>query len=111
MDAGQTAESNERHTKSMSLRTTIGIAILAVLGCVVGTFYYLRAREAKPAPEVVSPEPAGFRDAPPDSAKPANAAAAKPRLPAISKKVAAPVRSEEHTSELQSPCNLVCRLL
>src|SRR5205823_12285422 len=91
MDAGQTAESSERHTKSMSLRTTIGIALLAVLGCVVGTFYYLRAREAKPAPEVVSPEPAGFRDAPPDSAKPANAAAAKPRLPAISKKAAAPV--------------------
>src|SRR5256885_4828314 len=27
-----------------------------------------------------------------------------PRLPA-------PIRSEEHTSELQSPCNLVCRLL
>src|SRR2546426_6379506 len=25
--------------------------------------------------------------------------------------VAAPHRSEEHTSELQSPCNLVCRLL
>src|SRR5256885_11059510 len=25
--------------------------------------------------------------------------------------VAAGVRSEEHTSELQSPCNLVCRLL
>src|ERR1039457_1361086 len=24
---------------------------------------------------------------------------------------ARPVRSEEHTSELQSPCNLVCRLL
>src|SRR5215467_15494854 len=24
---------------------------------------------------------------------------------------AAPPRSEEHTSELQSPCNLVCRLL
>src|SRR5256885_8178754 len=24
---------------------------------------------------------------------------------------AKPVRSEEHTSELQSPCNLVCRLL
>src|SRR5256885_6178520 len=23
----------------------------------------------------------------------------------------APLRSEEHTSELQSPCNLVCRLL
>src|SRR2546426_4738683 len=25
--------------------------------------------------------------------------------------VAAQLRSEEHTSELQSPCNLVCRLL
>src|SRR2546426_8374408 len=25
--------------------------------------------------------------------------------------VIAPVKSEEHTSELQSPCNLVCRLL
>src|SRR2546426_1538758 len=24
---------------------------------------------------------------------------------------AVPIRSEEHTSELQSPCNLVCRLL
>src|SRR5256885_9843918 len=26
-------------------------------------------------------------------------------------RVSAPDRSEEHTSELQSPCNLVCRLL
>src|SRR5256885_5490941 len=26
-------------------------------------------------------------------------------------KEGAPCRSEEHTSELQSPCNLVCRLL
>src|SRR2546426_8224228 len=25
--------------------------------------------------------------------------------------LAGPLRSEEHTSELQSPCNLVCRLL
>src|SRR5256885_8054607 len=34
------------------------------------------------------------------------------RLPALlaSRAPAAP-RSEEHTSELQSPCNLVCRLL
>src|SRR5256885_6799462 len=28
-----------------------------------------------------------------------------------SRKARAPLRSEEHTSELQSPCNLVCRLL
>src|SRR2546426_4189965 len=32
--------------------------------------------------------------------------------PAILKKLpGAEIRSEEHTSELQSPCNLVCRLL
>src|SRR2546426_8854272 len=29
----------------------------------------------------------------------------------LGKLVAEPKRSEEHTSELQSPCNLVCRLL
>src|SRR2546426_5393435 len=28
-----------------------------------------------------------------------------------SRAIAATIRSEEHTSELQSPCNLVCRLL
>src|SRR5256885_5866692 len=30
---------------------------------------------------------------------------------AVSVRVAQTLRSEEHTSELQSPCNLVCRLL
>src|SRR2546426_3924197 len=30
---------------------------------------------------------------------------------AVAKKLACFPRSEEHTSELQSPCNLVCRLL
>src|SRR5256885_13036951 len=29
----------------------------------------------------------------------------------MKQRVARAVRSEEHTSELQSPCNLVCRLL
>src|SRR5205807_7463761 len=32
-------------------------------------------------------------------------------MPAGSRPVRSLVRSEEHTSELQSPCNLVCRLL
>src|SRR5256885_12277077 len=32
-----------------------------------------------------------------------------PRIPGH--EIAGEVRSEEHTSELQSPCNLVCRLL
>src|SRR5688500_19551692 len=34
-----------------------------------------------------------------------------PVTPRRSKRRALHVRSEEHTSELQSPCNLVCRLL
>src|SRR5256885_6018313 len=33
------------------------------------------------------------------------------RLPPAVQALPAPGRSEEHTSELQSPCNLVCRLL
>src|ERR1022692_4357601 len=32
-------------------------------------------------------------------------------LPLLEKFVKVSVKSEEHTSELQSPCNLVCRLL
>src|SRR2546426_6708939 len=39
------------------------------------------------------------------------AAAAALLLPATDVRGAVPRRSEEHTSELQSPCNLVCRLL
>src|SRR5256885_653937 len=33
------------------------------------------------------------------------------RMPPFSATWVSPPRSEEHTSELQSPCNLVCRLL
>src|SRR5256885_8881468 len=36
---------------------------------------------------------------------------ARARGPDDGHRLAAPHRSEEHTSELQSPCNLVCRLL
>src|SRR2546426_7768607 len=32
-------------------------------------------------------------------------------LAVVAAHLACPERSEEHTSELQSPCNLVCRLL
>src|SRR5256885_6947119 len=35
----------------------------------------------------------------------------KPSTPAVKKAEPVSTRSEEHTSELQSPCNLVCRLL
>src|SRR5256885_8070015 len=36
---------------------------------------------------------------------------AHPSRAALRRAVQAVTRSEEHTSELQSPCNLVCRLL
>src|ERR1039457_7720238 len=36
---------------------------------------------------------------------------AAPTEPRTSGATTFPIRSEEHTSELQSPCNLVCRLL
>src|SRR2546426_2587647 len=34
-----------------------------------------------------------------------------PRVPGARRRARPHPRSEEHTSELQSPCNLVCRLL
>src|SRR2546426_3048736 len=36
---------------------------------------------------------------------------ARQTVPAVMKPSGGQLRSEEHTSELQSPCNLVCRLL
>ena len=71
----------------MSLRTTVGVVGVAILSCAVGAFYYLRARSAPPLPEVVSPEPPGFRDAPRPE-KSATAAAAKSTLPGDPKKAA-----------------------
>src|SRR2546426_2616870 len=49
-------------------------------------------------------------DAPCSAAKSPSAAITSPSPPARPPAACDP-RSEEHTSELQSPCNLVCRLL
>src|SRR5256885_7060068 len=56
---------------------------------------------------ILTLEAAGEAAAAPQAAAPAPAAAA----PAPAAAAPAASRSEEHTSELQSPCNLVCRLL
>src|SRR2546426_8859684 len=50
-----------------------------------------------------SPRPAAHSRAHCTVREPSAASRTRPR--------GAPPRSEEHTSELQSPCNLVCRLL
>src|SRR5256885_13098400 len=47
----------------------------------------------------------------PRTALPAAQAAPSRASQATSSAIAQAIRSEEHTSELQSPCNLVCRLL
>src|SRR2546426_8934943 len=65
-----------------------------------------------------SPSP-GDTESRPADASPKNALSCAPfskKFPLRSTQLAAshsrvPIRSEEHTSELQSPCNLVCRLL
>jgi len=77
----------------MGLKTTVGIAAIALAGFAAGAIYYLRARGEQPVPEIVSPEPPGFRESSPPE-KPAKAPAAKsalPNLPAGSKKSATPV--------------------
>src|SRR5256885_9502647 len=43
--------------------------------------------------------------------RPGIAAASRKNKPVRARIWREPMRSEEHTSELQSPCNLVCRLL
>src|SRR2546426_1920599 len=52
--------------------------------------------------------PGGALDFREQQCEPARADGARRRLERVR---GAPDRSEEHTSELQSPCNLVCRLL
>src|SRR5256885_16670659 len=62
-------------------------------------FFFLMIR--RPPRSTLFPYTTLFRSAPPWSSRPWAVRAPDPP----------PMRSEEHTSELQSPCNLVCRLL
>jgi hypothetical protein len=115
--AGKQWDASERHTKSMSLRTTVGIAALAVLGCAGGAFFWLHARGNQHLPEVGSPEPPGFH-AVPLAEKPAKALAEKSSLPTESKKrtppddTALPLRAGEvleytaNVSKLNNVANL-----
>ena len=74
----------------MSYKTAVGITALAVLGCAAGAFYWLHSRGEQRAPEVVSAEPPGFREAPP-AEKPASVAAEKSPSSAAANKVTSPV--------------------
>jgi len=77
----------------MSRRITLGLTAVAALGCAAGAFYWLHARGNQPLPDVPSPEPPGFREAPPADTD-ANAAPANAPAPADAKKSAPPAESE-----------------
>jgi len=73
----------------MSRKTTVGMAALVVLGCAAGVFYWLHSGAEPRAPEVVSAEPPGFREAPPAEKSPGVSASKSP-VPADSTKTAPP---------------------
>jgi len=68
----------------MSLKKSVVIGAVALVGFGVGVIYYLHARSSQPAPEVVSAEPKEFRAAAP-AEKPETKAAAKTSVPAEAK--------------------------
>src|SRR5256885_12598436 len=69
-------------------------------------FFFLMIR--RPPRSTLFPYTTLFRSPMRSSATPSTSLEESPSLPAASRDR---TRSEEHTSELQSPCNLVCRLL
>src|SRR5688500_19662431 len=64
-------------------------------------------RRFRAHPALFAQEPEGARASVLGGLRPADEARTPPRGPAHQIRR----RSEEHTSELQSPCNIVCRLL
>src|SRR5256885_5413885 len=73
-------------------------------------FFFLMIR--RPPRSTLFPYTTLFRSSSPASSLAAGASFPPLRLPSSSPGRPRPsTRSEEHTSELQSPCNLVCRLL
>jgi len=69
----------------MSLRKSVAIGAVALVGFGVGVIYYLHARAGQPAPEVVSAEPSEFHAAAPEE-KSETMVAAKTSVPAEAKK-------------------------
>jgi hypothetical protein len=84
--AGKLLISGERHTKSMSRKTTLGLAAFAALSFGATAFYWLHARGQQPPKEVVSAEPPGYHEAPPEE-KPVNAPRVKSTAPAVAAEV------------------------
>src|SRR2546426_10989144 len=93
------------------LMHTLCLYVSALLLCLLLLFFFLMIR--RPPRSTLFPYTTLFRSARPDLATGARARFEQDRVrPAPEQLVRrGKSRSEEHTSELQSPCNLVCRLL
>src|SRR5688500_19471779 len=87
----------------MSFRTSLSTlsAVYIVYPAIHLDLHFLPPRRSSDLPTGHSPP----------SPPPRFARMAATRSPSPSYLTPSPCRSEEHTSELQSPCNLVCRLL
>src|SRR6266850_7230195 len=84
----------------MSLREFLGFFFLLDLDRTLSVFFFFLMIR-RPPRSTLFPYTTLFR----------SAAASTPRPHGARKRERWDCRSEEHTSELQSPCNLVCRLL
>src|SRR6266446_9402317 len=101
----------QRTTSGMtSLRRLRVAAVLTVAGLAISLFWLIRRFFAHPPPGTgAQTQYVFFFLASAAVATLASGAAVGLAVPILVREPA--LRSEEHTSELQSPCNLVCRLL
>src|SRR5256885_12961144 len=109
------------NTKFLAVISVIALATICVVQGQSPSPAESPAASPSPAEKAASPSPAESpaaspkEKATPKKAKPKRtarpAARPSPAARAIDDTANPPARSEEHTSELQSPCNLVCRLL
>src|SRR5256885_17223109 len=86
-------------------RATVGVAV-----CVFGVFFFFLMIR-RPPRSTLFPYTTLFRSGAAGAASPRGDRARAGRCRGAAVRRALAERSEEHTSELQSPCNLVCRLL
>src|SRR5688500_9878713 len=87
------------------------VALIATSGLVVVIHPQLPARTMREFIDLAKREPGKMHYSSPGNGGPQHLAMELLKLETGIDVIHVPYRSEEHTSELQSPCNLVCRLL
>src|SRR5256885_11077646 len=95
----QTTVNDVEHTESQSVSGT----------SVVKYFFQPNVNEELSYAQITGVSQTMIRFAPPGTTAPFILAYNASSVPVLQLALSSPSRSEEHTSELQSPCNLVCR--